>query len=342
MQKHIVSVGTAAPGGIDSVIKGYEENGLFDTSIHTRLVTHRGRSKFEDLGLFVNGIFRLLWLSITNKHLILHCHMSYKGSFWRKLTFVIIAKLFSNSTIVHLHGSEFKQYFSTRGKLTQKLIIWLINNVDAFVTLSDGWKEYVKEISGRDVSVINNYVDVIELESNKNSKDILFLGAFIQRKGIYDLLNACAQMRCEYHLHLCGAGEDDKVESLIKKLNLQDKITVHGWVDKQKKSELLHSCSVMILPAYNEGLPMTLIESMGSQIPVITTPVGAIPEVIRDGYSGYLVEPGDVTQIRDKLEFVLSKPDELKDVTTQALTIYQDNFTSQVILPKWREIYDKC
>lgn len=342
MQKHIVSVGTAAPGGIDSVIKGYEENGLFDLVQHTRLVTHRGRNKLEDLGLFIIGIVRLLWLSITHSHLILHCHMSYKGSFWRKLTFVTIAKIFSHSTIVHLHGSEFKQYFSSRGKRTQKLILWLVNTVDAFITLSEGWKQYVKEISGRDVTVINNYVDVIDSKSDKKTNNILFLGAFIERKGIYDLLNACALMRCDYHLHLCGAGEDDKVEQLISRLNLQNKVTIHGWVNQQKKSELLNSCGVMILPAYNEGLPMTLIESMGSRMPIVTTPVGAIPEIIQEGHSGYLVEPGNVEQIRNKLEYVLSQPRELEKVTAHAYNIYQENFTSRVILPKWREIYEQC
>lgn len=341
MSKHIVTVGTGAPGGIDAVVKGYEENGLFNNFRHTRIISHLGISKLGDIWLFFTSFFKLFYKCIRYRNLIIHCHMSYKGSFWRKLVFVILAKSFRHNTLIHLHGSEFKVYFSSRNGLTKKLILWLITNVDEFVVLSDGWKSYLKEISGREVLSINNYVDVEPVSTKRKRGDILFLGAFIHRKGIYDLLNACAALTTPYHLHLCGAGENEKVKALVNKLNISEKVTFHGWVDASQKVKLLSSCSVMILPTYNEGLPMTLIESMGCHIPVITTPVGAIPEVIKDGENGYLVEPGNVGQITWKLEYVLSIPDELNIVTNNAHNFYKSMFTSSVILPKWQEVYER-
>lgn len=97
----------------------------------------------------------------------------------------------------------------------------------------------------------------------------------------------------------------------------------------------------MILPSYNEGLPMTLIESLGCKIPVISTPVGAISEVIVDGETGYLVEPGSIDQIADKLNYVLSSPPELNAIVDNGHQKYVESFTSEVILPKWQSIYEK-
>lgn len=341
MCKHVVTIGTGAPGGIDAVIKGYEENGLFNNLRHTRIVSHMGISKLGDLRLFLFSFVKLFYMSIKHRSFMLHCHMSYKGSFWRKFAFVMLAKTFKHNTLIHLHGSEFKVYFSSRNELTKKLIIWLIRNVDEFVVLSDGWKSYLQEISGREVLSINNYVDVNPVVTERIKGDILFLGAFIHRKGIYDLLNACADLSDSYHLHLCGAGENEKVNALVKKLGISENVTFHGWVGSSQKMKLLSSCSVMILPTYNEGLPMTLIESMGCHIPVITTPVGAIPEVVVEGKTGYLVEPGKIEQITSKLEYILSMPNDLSVVTNNAHNFYKNMFTSDVILPKWREIYDR-
>ncbi|EGQ7944652.1 glycosyltransferase family 4 protein, partial [Vibrio cholerae] len=175
---------------------------------------------------------------------------------------------------------------------------------------------------------------------HRESIDILFLGAFIKRKGIYELLSACSMLHHDYHLHLCGSGENNKVEELINELNLKRKVTLHGWIGKDKKKELLSSCTVMVLPTYNEGLPMTIIESMACEIPVLTTPVGAIPEIIIDGVSGYLVQPGDILNLAKKLDFILSSPNELQGITTRAKDIYLNNFTSLQVIPKLKGIYE--
>lgn len=339
MSNHIITIGTGALGGIDSVIKGYISSGLYDKYKHTRIISHLGNSKLEDIYLFISSFFKLLFLCLSNNKLILHCHMSYNGSFWRKLSFVLLAKLFRKTTFVHLHGSEFKIFFNSRGGFSKKLILWMINNVDEFIVLSDSWRAYLNEFSSRNFLVINNYVDITPVRSQRNKGHILFLGAFIPRKGIYDLIKACSLLNVDYHLHLCGAGEDRKVIALIKKLQLENKVTIHGWVDKESKVELLCSCSVMILPSYNEGLPMTLIESMGCRIPIITTTVGAIPEVIDEGVTGYLIEPGNVDMIINKLNYVLSSPDSLSQVIDNAEIIYKTMFTSRVILPKLQEAY---
>jgi len=337
--KHIVTLGTCSKGGIDSVIQGYIENGLFNDKKHTRINSHQGFSKFGDLLLFIKATVQLLLLSVREKKLILHCHMSYKGSFWRKLLFVLIAKVFNHKTIIHLHGSEFKQYFESRSKLTQKLLIWLINNTDEFVVLSDSWFDYLKLISGREVSIINNYVDIERIDCSRREGQILFLGAFIQRKGIYDLINAFKKLDPGYHLHLCGSGEDNKVKALVEDLQLGDAVTFHGWIDSEQKTRLLSDCSLMILPSYNEGLPMVIIEAMACEIPVITTPVGGIPEVIIEGRTGYLVEPGNTEDIYNKLSFVLNADEENENVCVNAKACYDDNFTSQVVLPKWERLY---
>jgi glycosyltransferase involved in cell wall biosynthesis len=270
---------------------------------------------------------------------LLHCHMSYKGSFIRKLLFVAIAKLFKHKSIVHLHGSEFKDYYSKSTLSRKKMILWLIRSVDEFVVLSDSWQEFIYGISKRNALVINNYVDIVKYDVIRNSGQILFLGAFIKRKGIFDLINALKNINLDFHLHLCGDGENHEVQSLIDELGLNNFITNHGWVDEKKKTQLLSECSVFVLPSYNEGLPMVIIEAMACEIPIISTPVGGIPEVIIENSTGYLVDPGDINSLTKKLEYVLSNND--LTLVKNARKYYLAHFSSEKILPQWEFLYSR-
>ena len=333
---HILTLGTVQKGGIDSVIQGYIDNGLFDNKKHTRIGSHEGKSKWHDLYLFISATFKLLYFCIKEKDLILHCHMSYKGSFFRKLLFIAIAKVFNHKSIVHLHGSEFKNYYASSGRLRKKLILWLIKSIDEFVVLSDSWQRFILSISSRKTLVINNYVDIEKKDLKRKTNHILFLGAFIPRKGIYDLIKAVSKLPDDCHLHICGSGENEYVQELIDKLNMNASITNHGWVNIEQKTQLLSECSVFILPSYNEGLPMVIIEAMACEIPIISTPVGGIPEVIIEGETGYLIEPGDIDAITNKLNYVFESDCQ---VTRKAKEYYLAHFSSKIVLPKWECLY---
>jgi glycosyltransferase involved in cell wall biosynthesis len=321
------------------VIQGYIDNGLFKNKQHTRIATHAGAGKINDICLFTSAIFKLIYLCAKGNNILLHCHMSYKGSFFRKLLFLCIAKIFKHKTIVHLHGSEFKDYYFTSSPFKKRLIIWLIKHVDEFVVLSESWQKFIYKISDRKVMVINNYVDIEKFDVTRKTGQILFLGAFIKRKGIYDLISALKQVNNDFHLHLCGAGEDEAVQKLIDELSLNDSITNHGWVNAEQKTQLLSECSAFILPSYNEGLPMVIIEAMACEIPIISTPVGAIPEVIIENLIDYLVESGAIEDMATKLDYVLSNDN--VTVVRNAKEYYLAHFSSKTILPKWEELYSR-
>ena len=90
---HIIILGTNAPGGINSVIEGYINDGLYDGFKTSRIISHSGKGKARDLFLFFSAIFQLLLLLILKRNVIVHSHMSMNGSFWRKSCFMWITKL---------------------------------------------------------------------------------------------------------------------------------------------------------------------------------------------------------------------------------------------------------
>tara|TARA_B110000438_G_scaffold224917_1_gene218870 strand:- start:1351 stop:2367 length:1017 start_codon:yes stop_codon:yes gene_type:complete len=334
---HIITLGTTQLGGIDSVIKGYEEDGLYSDVKYSRLSTHTGGAKWKDLLLFIRTFFTVMWLLIKDKQAILHCHMSFNGSFWRKFIFMLLAKVFGAKSIIHLHGSEFKDYYARSSKRRKKLICYLINNVDEFIVLSDTWNDFIHSITGRQCTVINNYVDIDKTEGKRGDKQIVFLGALIKRKGVYDLIEACSQLTEDYTLHLCGSGEDEQVAEFIKTKNLTNKVIMHGWINAEQKRTLLSECNLFVLPTYNEGLPMVIIEAMACEIPILTTPVGAIPEVIIPGKTGYLFTPGNIEQLLGELKTALKANND--DLVNNAKDMYLEKFTSSAAFPKLKALY---
>ena len=100
---------------------------------------------------------------------------------------------------------------------------------------------------------------------------------------------------------LPGDGEIDEVKALIEQRGLQEVIEVPGWVSGAAQDALWNRTDVYTLPSYNEGLPGSVLEAMSAGLPCVSTPVGGIPEAVRDGETGYLVEPGDVDGLAQAL-----------------------------------------
>lgn len=172
------------------------------------------------------------------------------------------------------------------------------------------------------IIILNNIVtppseEVLEKKrkQNVNMKPqlrFLFLGWLGKRKGIWDLLDVIIahhkELKGKFMLRFGGNEFEDKIKKLIVNNHLEDVAQFEGWVSGQKKTELLEWANCFILPSYNEGLPISILEAMSYGMPVVSTPVGGITEIVKNGRNGVIVEPGKKEHIWNALKHYLDNP----------------------------------
>lgn len=341
----VITISTKSKGGIRTVIENYYENKLLDECKGDKWIrSHEGSGKLRNMLIFTFSLFVVLTTIFSGKY-IYHIHMAMKGSFFRKYIILKLLKLFGRKTIIHLHGSEFKVFYENSSKLVRKRIKSLFSKTDVVIVLSDSWKSFIDEIDKNiNVHVVNNYVNPIvdlNIERDVNKTNIGFFGALGKRKGIYDLLDVVSNLDGEvdnFTLYVCGDGEIDKVKEIVNARLLSDKVKVMGWITGDEKQYLLNKVDAIVLPSYNEGLPMIILEGMSLGKIILSTKVGGIPEAIENNVNGYLIEPGN----QDALKKILKEkliPIKDKKIGVKAKEDFNSKYSPEVIMPKLKAIY---
>lgn len=148
---------------------------------------------------------------------------------------------------------------------------------------------------------------------------VLFAGAYGRAKGLDELIHAIAALRRDgrrFRLTAVGSelrrGERARLEALAAGLDVGDVVEFHPPVESAALQRYYETADIISLPSWREGVPMVLLEGMAFGLPPVATTVGGIPELIEDGVSGLLVEPGDV----DALTGALAR---LDDAATRSL-----------------------
>lgn len=342
----VLILGTSARGGISSVVNAYESSGFYFFTSSRIISTHVEGGFLKRFSIAIYSILIFLYLIFSEKILVVHMHMSMRGSFWRKLIFQFISRIAKIPNIVHLHGSEFATFYENSSGLVRWLIRYLFNNANSIVVLSRYWCEYISKLTCAPVAVIGNFV-VDNVDFSKHSrprvrKQVLFMGQFGKRKGIYDLIRAFSLVLHKVpdaRLYCVGNGDVDGVIDLINSLGISHAVVVPGWVSGQDKEDLLASSGLFVLPSYNEGLPMSIIESMSYSLPVISTCVGGIPEMVCDK-NGVLIEPGVQHQLVDAILKVFDlSPIAYSDMCKESRNRYVDFYSDKSCLIKMRDLY---
>ncbi len=140
--------------------------------------------------------------------------------------------------------------------------------------------------------------------------EVIFVARLAELKGVSDLLravNTLVDAHPQLHLTIVGDGpERQRFEKLSKKLGLQKHVTFTGYLSQTEVADRLKRSHTLVLPSYAEGVPVSLMEALASQVPVIATQVGGVSELVEDGTNGFIVRPGDVDQLADRLDQLLS------------------------------------
>lgn len=281
---------------------------------------------------------------------VVHIHMSYKGSFLRKYEIHKFCVANGVPDIIHLHGSEFKQWYEAMGSNTQEKIRKLLKESKAFIVLGNKWNEAVKEIEpDTNTVVVSNTVHVPEETVSWNAErfQVLFLGVLLKRKGVEDLLKAAKLLKDTGRIGkmkfvIAGTGEKEtELKDFSKKNDLNDVVDFAGWTAGEAKTKLLKESQILVLPSYNEGLPVAILEAISYGMPVVATDVGDISSAVHDGENGYLVDPGDVNRLSDSIYKISSSKETHEEMVTMSKMIARNDFADEKYFVQISNCYKK-
>lgn len=296
----------------------------------------------------IQAVVRCLLLLLFDKRIkILHIHGAANASFYRKKIFIKIGKMFHKRIIFHQHAADFEDFYNRSSD--KENIVKIFNMADRVIVLSESWKKYFTNIGvvENKIYVLNNIVPYpdqkqIGIDVIDNKIHILYLGEISHRKGIYDLLSILKENRAYFenkiYLRVGGNSVDGDIDSFILQNNLSSFVKYEGWVSGTKKIQCLNWADVYILPSYNEGLPIAILEAMSYSHPIISTNVGGIPEILFSHENGILVEPGDLDKIKEAIIFFIEHPEKIAEYGQNAYVKVQPFFTNNVC-KKLEDIY---
>lgn len=272
------------------------------------------------------------WMLFHKEIEIVHVHGASDASFWRKRIFINIAKMFGKKVVFHCHGAEFQRFAKQNFRVVNKTL----NKCDCIVALSCSWKRWFEEtFHHKNVVVIKNVISLPHTNKIFHNKFVLlFMGRLGTRKGIYDLVDVLVKHKAEFNGKMQflfgGDGEVEQIQTIIKENGLENIVQYQGWVNGEKKEKLLNLADAYILPSYNEGLPISILEAMSYGLPTISTKVGGIPEIIVDGVNGYLITPGDKDAIYASIKKLLDNPELAKQMGAKSLERVKEHLPAYV------------
>lgn len=299
-------------GGMTTVVDNYYEYGL-DKLVDLKYIeTCNDSNKVSKLIKEIKGM-REFKKEIDNFDIV-HIHMASRRSTFRKGKYVRIAKSKNKKVILHIHGAEYKLFYNECDEKQKEYVKETLALSDKVIVLSEEWKDYFKNLVDEEkiVVIYNSIVIPENFEKNLDTNKLLFLGRIGQRKGIYDLIEVIDKLKSNFPdimLYVGGDGEIEKLKQLIQEKHLEKNIEYIGWTSGEKKEKLLKECSFYILPSYNEGMPMSVLEGMAYKNVVISTKVGGIPKVIENNKNGILIDPGDKEKLEKELIRLLKDKD---------------------------------
>lgn len=306
----MVGVDKGRVGGMWTVAEAFINSNKFNDKVNLYYVaTSTGGSVTKRVLKMLQGYAKIFYLLLTKRIDIVHVHMAERGSVYRKGVVVKLAKIFGKKVIVQMHSGPILSWYESLSCKEQQKVSKIFVRPDLMLVLGEFWKEQMKALIPKEqIRVLYNGASCTSYNPYNPEGDIvLYLGLLKKTKGTYDLVDAVKLINEEIpqqiKVYLCGLDEKGDMLQYIKERNLQDRFVLPGWIDSNQKTELFKRTAVCVLPSYFEALSMTIIEAMCHGIPVVTTNISTMPELV--GADVPLIQPGDVKALAEHIKRLL-------------------------------------
>lgn len=298
---------------------------------------------------YTKGICKLIILLRKGNYDKVHMVSSLGAGIVRDWLYVNIIKYFKAKPIVHYHCGTLPNVLKGNGG-TKKLLLSTLKKSYKSIVLDEASYKAIKDFGLDNVIKIGNSfnqaieeLEKIDIERKKNK--ILFVGHNVQEKGIFELVEACSTIE-NITLDIYGPQDalvHSSLNQWIKENGFKGEINFMGLQSQVEIYKAMREATLFVLPTYTEGFPYVIVEAMANGCPIITTPVGAIKEMLtyKGNVQGMLVEPKDSTALREKVMYCLNNYNEVEEMAKKAKEKAYEEYSTEAIMNRfvnlWKE-----
>ncbi|MBN1427329.1 MAG: glycosyltransferase family 4 protein [Anaerolineae bacterium] len=281
----------------------------------------------------------------------IHAHFAWLGG----IAAAIIAHLLGITYTVHPHAFDL---FTRKPEAVRMLL----EDASQIVTISEYHRDYIVSIcpqkTSDDIMVVHCGLDVAQFKTDRKVANnveplILSVGSLIEKKGHEYLIDACAclaERGIPFHCDIAGGGPRRRYELLQSRIirnHLQERVTLLGPVRQDRLVEHYQRSDIFALPCVvaksgdRDGVPVVLMEAMACELPVVTTAVAGIPELVEDGRTGLIVKERDVASLAAALEKLIVDDPLREKLGKQARQKVQADFNIQQSAAKLASVFQR-
>jgi glycosyltransferase involved in cell wall biosynthesis len=329
------------PGGGMGRMMAYFASAEAATGVCLETVESRGGgSALRSIWYLINAAARIFSAAVGRRPTLVHLNMAEGGSVLRKGSLLLLAHACGLPTVLHLHAANIVMFHTMLPRAGKALMAVVFRRADMCVVLGEPWRHWLATVVLVDparIAIVRNGVPPPALACRPARSlefTFLFLGNLLARKGLVDLLHALAllqsgiaQSGLAWRLTVAGGGDSLALQALANGLGLADHVRFAGWVTRDASSLLFGTADALVLPSYQEALPLVLLEAASFGVPIITTPVGAIPELFSDGLDALFVPPGDRPALANALARLMADPELAARLGKNGRLLYDREFT---------------
>lgn len=261
---------------------------------------------------------------------------------------LLVSKILRKRSLLVLTG--FTTKFRSRGNLSNRILVLAdklnFKIVDKIIVFGHGMIGFfgLENYKQKIVVAPKDFVDMnlfYPQKSMRERKNLGFVGRLETIKGILNLIRGfslSSSKNSGYKLTVVGDGVlRNEVEKTIIECDIEHSVDLVGEVPNESLPQYLNEMKLLVVASYSEGLPKTIVEAMACGTPVLATSVGAIPDVIKDGETGFIMADNSSRCIADNIDRALNHP-KLEEIAQNARVLVDRKFTYEKAVDRYREI----
>jgi glycosyltransferase involved in cell wall biosynthesis len=317
-----------------------------------RLLETRGGGRAFASALYVlRAMCAIAAGRVTGRLAGVHVNSAERLSLLRKAIILAWCRLLDVPTVLHSHAAELPASYASLPPLARALVRIAFGLPSACIALGQNAADFMAgelHVSPGKVRIVPNGVPEPALARAERSGDtfrLLFVGNLSERKGVTDLLQALASPalgRLRVELTLAGGGPVEHYREQALRLGVGERTRFTGWASKEALERELAQADALVLPSYNEGLPLAILEALAQRVPVICTPVGEIPNYLTHGENALIVPRGAPEAIAAAVATLVEYPALGATLAQAGRRLYEERFSLASFATGIGAIHHQC